>query len=113
MEKVAMLMMKPLQQALPYIQQRLKNYNINDIWNADETGLYYRLAPCTTIAHTQMSGRKKDKVRLSYLVCANAGGTEKFPLMIIGKSKQPRCFKKKSGQELGLTIGITKSMDAQ
>ncbi len=48
-----------------------------------------------------MSGRKKDKVRLSYLVCANADGTEKFPFMIIEKSKRPRCFKKKSGQELG------------
>ncbi len=48
--------------SLPYIQQRLKNYNINDIWNADGTGLYYRLAPCTTEAQAQMSGRKKDKV---------------------------------------------------
>ncbi len=45
----------------------------------------YRLAPCTAmiaiIAHAQMSGRKKDKVRLSYLVCAHADGTEKFPFM--------------------------------
>ncbi len=69
---------------LPYIHQKLKNYNINYIWSADETGLKYRLAPCTTIAHAQMSGRKQDKVRLSYSVCANADGTETVPFMIIG-----------------------------
>ncbi len=65
----------------------------------------YRLVRCTTmiaiIAHAQMRGRKKDKVSLSYLVRADADGIEKFPFMIIGKSKRLLCFKKKSGQELG------------
>lgn len=87
--------------SLPILQEKLKHYNINDIWNADETGLNYRLAPCKTIAHEQMSGRKKDKVRLTYLLCANADGTEQFPLMVIGKAKKPRCFRQKTGQELG------------
>ncbi len=57
---------EPIVASLPYIHQKLKIYNISDTWNADETGLNYRLAPSTTIAHAQMSRRKKDKV------CANA-----------------------------------------
>ena len=38
------------------------------------------------------SGGKYSKNRLTGLVCGNAVG-EKLPLLVIGKSKKPRCFK--------------------
>jgi hypothetical protein len=38
-------------------------------------------------------GGKKSKERITVLVGSNASGTEKLPLMVIGKSKNPRCFK--------------------
>ncbi|XP_061169489.1 tigger transposable element-derived protein 4-like [Saccostrea echinata] len=38
-------------------------------------------------------GGKSSKERLTVLVCANMSGTEKIPLFVIGKSKNPRCFK--------------------
>jgi hypothetical protein len=41
-----------------------------------------------------MSGKKKSKSRISVGVCANADGSDKLSLLFIGKSKQPRCFKK-------------------
>ena len=38
-------------------------------------------------------GGKKSKDRITVLVGANMTGTEKLPLLVIGKSKKPRCFK--------------------
>ncbi|GBM61898.1 Jerky -like [Araneus ventricosus] len=38
-------------------------------------------------------GYKKSKDRVSLPVCANASGTDKLPLLLIGKSKKPRSFK--------------------
>ena len=41
-----------------------------------------------------LSGRKKTKERVTVLVCANMDGSDKRPLLIIGKSNQPRCFRR-------------------
>ena len=34
------------------------------------------------------------KERLTLMICANATGTHKVPLLVIGKSKNPVCFSK-------------------
>ena len=39
------------------------------------------------------SGGKKSKDQISVLVCANMTGSEKLPLLVIGKFARPRCFK--------------------
>jgi hypothetical protein len=57
--------------------------------------------PNRGLADKKMSGKKQSKARLSVLCAANADGSEKLELMIIGKSKQPRCFKRKTGSALG------------
>ena len=59
----------------------------------DETGLFYRLEPDRTLATKWLSGRKKNKERLSVALCANANGSHKLPPLIIGKYANPRCFK--------------------
>ena len=38
-------------------------------------------------------GGKQSKERLTAMVCANMSGTEKLPLLVIGKSTNPKCFK--------------------
>lgn len=38
-------------------------------------------------------GGKKNKEHLTAMVCTKMDGTEKMPLLIIGKSANPRCFK--------------------
>ncbi|XP_060557064.1 tigger transposable element-derived protein 4-like [Ruditapes philippinarum] len=38
-------------------------------------------------------GGKVNKERLTAMVCANMSGTEKLPLLVLGKSEKPRCFK--------------------
>jgi hypothetical protein len=40
------------------------------------------------------SGHKENKIRFTFLPCANQSGDHKLPLMVIGTAKQPRCFPK-------------------
>ncbi|KAF5383069.1 hypothetical protein D9615_004968 [Tricholomella constricta] len=88
-------------------RQRLRDliakhkYQLNDIFNMDETGHFWGMPPDRGLMDKQMSGVKADKKRLTYAFTANASGTEKFPPFIIGKAKQPRAFQKKTGADLG------------
>ena len=72
-----------------------KNYADCDIYNADETGLFYRLTPSQTLRFKgeTCSGGKLSKERLTILVTSNMTGSYKQKLLVIGKSKTPRCFK--------------------
>ena len=72
------------------------NYTLNQIFNCDETGLYYKLLPEKTLASSfenSAPGRKKQKERVTINACSNVLGTIKLPLLLIGKYKNPRCFK--------------------
>ena len=79
------------------LRQLLDQYSPDDIYNADETGVFYRLLPDKTLEFKNVDchGGKKSKERLTAMVCANMSGTDKLPLLIIGKSANPRCFKNK------------------
>ena len=72
----------------------LSNYELADIYNADEFGLFFQALPSKSLhlKDEKCIGGKFSKVRLTGLVAANANG-EKLPMFIIGKSKSPRYFK--------------------
>lgn len=68
----------------------------NQLYNADESGLYYRMLPTRTFvaaSEKNAPGRKTAKERLTFMLCANADGSHKMKTLVIGKSKNPRCFK--------------------
>lgn len=68
----------------------------NQIYNADESGLYWKLLPTKTFVSSDEKmapGRKLAKDRLTFMVCTNASGTHKVKLLVIGKAKKPRSFK--------------------
>jgi hypothetical protein len=46
-----------------------------------------------TFKGTNCKGIKLNKERITVLVCVNLDGTETLPLLVIGKSKQQRCFR--------------------
>lgn len=73
----------------------LTKYKSEDVFNADETGLFWRLLPDKThaVSGEVCTGGKLSKERITVLVCANMSGTEKMPLITIGKFKRPRCFR--------------------
>nr|XP_042903372.1 tigger transposable element-derived protein 6-like [Parasteatoda tepidariorum] len=57
-----------------------KTYSPENVYNADETGLFYQLMPDKTMAFKgeNCKGGKKSKQRLTVLLCANSTGIDKF-----------------------------------
>lgn len=84
------------------VRDASESFNIENIFNVDETSLFYKLLPRRTYLASS-GGRKttrgsKDmeiKDRLSAYMCTNATGSAKVPLAIIGTSKSPCCFRRK------------------
>lgn len=74
----------------------LETYADKDIYNADETGLFFQLLPAKTLAAKtdKCVGGKNSKNRITVLVCSNMDGSDKRDLLIIGKAKKPRGFAK-------------------
>lgn len=72
----------------------LEEYEAEDIFNADETALYYTCMPRRTLAnnHNSAFGGKNSKDRLTLLLCCSMSG-EKLPPLVVGKYKNPRCFR--------------------
>ena len=75
------------------LPELLLKYTPENIYNVDETALFYKLRPDRTLTFKgeKCSGSKKQKDRLTVLVGASMAG-EKLPLLVIGKSKSPSCF---------------------
>jgi len=78
-----------------------KNYHPNNIFNMDETGYFFRALPTKTLAvkNEACKGGKKSKDRITIALTCSMNG-EKLPPLIIGKSKQPRCFRNKNINKL-------------
>lgn len=72
-----------------------RGYNMKDIFNADETALFYRQIPKKSLV-TKMDkckGGKLAKERVTVLLCCSALG-EKLKPLVIGHAAQPRAFRK-------------------
>ncbi|XP_037520679.1 tigger transposable element-derived protein 6-like [Rhipicephalus sanguineus] len=71
------------------------NFAPSDIYNADETALFWQMLPNKTLdlKGTSCHGGKMSKVRVSILLAADMDGSCKLRPFVIGKSKSPRCFK--------------------
>ena len=87
----------------------LRLYFLDDIFNCDEFGHFYNMAPEHTIAQDRLRGMEKQKFRLTYLACVNSTGTDKMRLMCFGKAWKPRCFSKQTGPQFGLITTRTES----
>lgn len=76
--------------------------SIHQIYNMDETALYYKLLPSKTLVtheEKKASGHKVKKERITIMPCCNVTGSNKLPLQIIGTSKKPRFSKSQSPKE--------------
>uniref|UniRef100_A0A0P4W1E1 HTH CENPB-type domain-containing protein n=1 Tax=Scylla olivacea TaxID=85551 RepID=A0A0P4W1E1_SCYOL len=73
----------------------LMEFEANDVFHADEVGLLYRILPnkISPLRGNRCAGGSKSKHRVTVLMCTNMTGTEKFPLLVIGKHPKPKCFK--------------------
>ena len=86
-------------QGIAQFCENLSTYDVDNIYNMDETGLFFNLFPRQSYVLESESGKTlrgvtgmgaKDRVTL--FVCTNATGTRKLPRAMIGKAKKPRCF---------------------
>lgn len=77
------------------LKKILSDYKPEDIYNADETGLFYKLLPNYTLAFQgeKCTGGKLSKLRITVMLATNMTGTDKLKLFVIGKASKPRCFK--------------------
>jgi hypothetical protein len=70
-------------------------YDAKDIFNMDETGLFYRSVNKNTlkVKGDECAGGKCSKERITLALCSSVTG-EKITPLVIGKARQPRCFSK-------------------
>ena len=66
----------------------IEHYDPADIFNCDETGLFYKLMPdkSLTVDKNDCKGGKKSKERITVMLCTNWSGEEKLKPVVIGKS---------------------------
>ena len=78
-------------QRLPTIYQ---GYALKDVFNADETCLFYRTLPERSLVAKGdgCHGGKKAKDRITVLLVCSATG-EKLKPVVIGRAENPRCFR--------------------
>jgi hypothetical protein len=55
-------------------------YQEEDIYNMDETGLFWRRSPSRGLSTQSRRGIKKDESRITVVVCTNCTGTDRLPL---------------------------------
>ena len=76
------------------LQTLCDGYDSENIFCMDETGYFYRALPDKTLEVKEKSCKggnvSKDRITLA-LACSMKG--EKLPALVIGKSKNPRCFR--------------------
>nr|XP_029723027.1 jerky protein homolog-like [Aedes albopictus] len=72
-------------------------YEKHEIYNADESGLFFKMLPSRTLTlHDEdiAEGRKVIKSRVTFMPCCNVDGTNKLPLMLLGTAENPRSLPK-------------------
>lgn len=77
----------------PSLRETIDKYELRDIYNFDETALFYTAAPRTTISTVGFSGWKDNKKRLTLGFVCNADGSDKWnDIVFIGHARRPNCF---------------------
>lgn len=78
------------------VPNMLSEYEEADIFNADESALFFKALPGKSLCKQgyRNTGFKSSKERLTLLFICNATGEYK-KVVVIGKAKNPRCFKNK------------------
>lgn len=88
-------------QLLAHIQE--KGYHPDQVFNADETGLFWKKMPARTYISRDAkvaSGFKVAKDRLTLLFCGNASGDFKCKPLLVYRAENPRALKNKKKADL-------------
>jgi len=75
------------------VQTVCSQYPEEDIYNMDETGLYWRRGISAGLATQSLPSVKKDKKRISIVLCTNCTGSDRLPMWLIRQAKLPRALR--------------------
>ncbi|OAD80855.1 hypothetical protein PHYBLDRAFT_105401, partial [Phycomyces blakesleeanus NRRL 1555(-)] len=90
------------------IKEKIEAYSACDIYNFDETALFYAAPPRTTISCQKFSGWKENKKRLTVDLLCNANGTDKWSdILMIGHARRPNCFNKSNKKQEAVDHGLS------
>lgn len=78
------------------------NYEDHNVWNADEAPFSPYTTPDRGLASRKMSGKKRNKFRITALFACNSDGSERMEPLFIGKFAKPRCFMKRDPSSMGI-----------
>jgi hypothetical protein len=84
--------MRVVEEGKKIIIEKIKKYSLDDVFNFDETALFFKLQPNKTLSNGSVSGTKLSEELLTVALCVNATGTYKCKPLVIGKAKKPQCF---------------------
>lgn len=86
-------------------------YSPRDIFNIDESGIFFNLFPNRTlhIKGEKCHGGTLSKQRITAVFTCNSDGSEKLKPWIIGKSENPRAFKNKDRTKFRCTYSSQKN----
>ena len=76
-------------------------YQEEDVYNMDESALFWRMMLSQGLLSQPRASLKKDKSRISLAFCVNATGTDRLPIWFIGKAKTPRALRGISVSTMG------------
>lgn len=70
---------------------------LDNVYNADATGLFWKMSlnnRKSLIANDELEASEIQpfKDRITLILCTNATGSHKLPILIVGKVSKPRCF---------------------
>lgn len=77
------------------LPELIRDYEPNDIFNADEAALFFKCLPEKTLKFRKETchNGERSQHRVTIIVAANMSGTEKLKLLVIGKAKKSALFK--------------------
>ena len=91
----ALTSLTTLQNELPLVIAKVRQYWLQDVYNMDETALLFCNLPVITIGSKQISGMKQDKTHMTIALVDNTDSRDFRELLFIGNSLHPICFGKK------------------
>lgn len=89
------------EQEMRSLQTVAGEYEEDNVYNMDESGLFWRMMPSRGLSSQSQPGLKKDKARITFVLATNATGTDRVPVWFIGKAKTPRALRNISVPTMG------------
>ena len=61
-----------------HMKEKIEKYGVENVYNADETGIFYKRMPTKTLCTQTRKGLKNFKDRVTVFLCANITGNDKL-----------------------------------